>query len=111
MVIVFEQSGGTQWKYVGLQQKDKTNEPADNWYWIDGKGNLIWPVDQTLPLPWRPGEPNDWNDGEECCAVKQNDAQINDCRCNRNINFICQYRKWKVSVHSKSTRTQTNVHP
>ncbi|XP_041036051.1 C-type lectin domain family 17, member A-like isoform X1 [Carcharodon carcharias] len=76
------------------EQKSIENYPGDywigltdrgsegNWTWVDGT-----PVSFTQ---WYGGEPNNWNDHENCAFIRRTDW--NDVSCTDQFRFICEKR-------------------
>jgi len=42
---------------------------------------------------WGPGEPNDYNNVEDCVEVKATTGQWNDNRCSTRRNWICGFKR------------------
>ncbi|XP_041036060.1 C-type lectin domain family 10 member A-like isoform X2 [Carcharodon carcharias] len=67
------------WGYwIGLTD----GESEGNWKWVDGT-----PVSFTQ---WDQGEPNNWNDNENCAIIRA--SGWNDYSCSDQFRFICEKR-------------------
>ncbi|XP_041036069.1 C-type lectin domain family 17, member A-like [Carcharodon carcharias] len=71
-----ENKPGGYW--IGLTD----GESEGNWKWVDGT-----PVSFTQ---WDQGEPNNWNDNENCASIRA--SGWNDYICSDRFRFICETR-------------------
>ena len=72
--------------WIGLFRNKTTNDPKEGWVWSD-KNNF------TNPQQWRPGEPNNYHNNEDCAEFFANNKKWNDNDCSKLFSSICKRKK------------------
>ena len=73
--------GEPNYYWIGLN--DRLNE--DTFVWESGR-----PLSAEIAKKWRSGEPDDWDDGEDCARIINN--TMHDAQCQAKVWFVCQKR-------------------
>ena len=54
-------------------------------------------------LPWSRGEPDNWNNDEDCLNILSNDGLMNDVKCSEPFPSVCERRELKKPTKLKYT--------
>ena len=77
--------------WIGLYRNKTTSDPKEGWVWSDGSNF-------TNPQRWLSGEPNNYQNNEDCAELFAKSKRWNDNDCSKSFSSICKRKKGNLCV-------------